>query len=322
MIVHEIKELDSVILIQSYMELYYALQVLQFLEERDPLYKKLHEQIKNQLDRLTLEHNTPRHVFAILELKKNIIRHFALDKILEYVKSVKVTNDLHIITESRYPFVVSYSRKAHSKIVNIAPFNTDDLARVSYINLYGSMVYAYTFDSIINGKLRIPDNMAQPISNYINHLFVQVFGRAYGLVGTYSAKLPGLKFLITAYVLIAFFGRKQDKATFNEARGFSGYQYNDKLDTLMKHDLSDIHGLTKLLSEMDVMPGMNIIKFTTAIYDRFGTQMMPGFEDLSRFLSLIMTSSIGVQTIARSVISKFQRDMYVRMLKFMERRLF
>ena len=148
---------------------------------------------------------------------------------------------------------------------------------------------------------------------FINHLFVQVFGRAYGLVGTYSAKLPGLKFLITAYVLIAFFGRKQDKATFNEARGFSGYQYNDKLDTLMKHDLSDIHGLTKLLSEMDVMPGMNIIKFTTAIYDRFGTQMMPGFEDLSRFLSLIMTSSIGVQTIARSVISKFQRDMYVRM---------
>jgi len=42
-----------VILIQTYQELYYALKVLQMLKESDqPLYEKLHKQIKGQIEKL------------------------------------------------------------------------------------------------------------------------------------------------------------------------------------------------------------------------------------------------------------------------------
>jgi hypothetical protein len=277
---------------------------------------------KNQIQDASIEGNTPKHAYVALELKKNIIRHFAFDKILEYVKNVKTSNDLGIIINEQYPLVVSYSHKANSKIVNISPFNVKDLARVSYMNLYGSIVYAYTFDSLINGRLRIPDNMVKVISNFWFSFFVQVFGRDYGMTGTYSSKLPGLKFLITAYLLIAFFGRKQDKSTYRLAKQYSGYQYEDKEDVLKRIDLSDFREFIQSLSLTETMPGFNVIKFTTKIMRIFDPQILPGFEDLSRFMSLIMTSSIAQQNIAKPFIHKYNQEAYMTMLNYMKGRLF
>lgn len=280
---------------------------------------------KDQIDNYTFEGNTPQHVYATLELKKNVIKHSvpgAFQKILEYVKNVKITKDLKIVVLDNYPFVVSYNRKTNDKIINLNVFNAKDLGRVSPSNLYAAIVYAYTFEKIVNKKLRIPDNLAQPISNFFFSLFVQVFGRDYGFVGTYSSKLPGLKFLITAYILIAFFGRKQEKSTFNLSKQYSGFDYSGIFPVLKKHDLSNIHGFVRVLSESEIMPGLNIVRFTTRVIRSFEQQMMPGFEDLSRFMALIMTSSISQQTIAKSFIHKYQSEVYIRLLKYMQKRLF
>jgi len=278
---------------------------------------------KNQIDDLTMEDSTPKHAYVALELKKSIIRHFALDKILDYVKNVKTTNDLGIIVNDQYPLVVSYSFKAHSKIVNISPFNSKDLARVSHMNLYASILYAYTFDSIVNGRLRIPDNMVKAISNFWFSMFTQMFGRDYGLTGTYSSKLPGVKFLITLYLLISFFNRTQDKSTYRLSKQYSGYQYEDKEDILRQVDLSDFKGLIRSLSLTEVMPGFNIVKFTTKVHRMFdGIQILPGFEDLARFMSLIMTSSVEQQNIAKPFLNKYNKEAYMLMLNYMKGRLF
>jgi hypothetical protein len=275
-----------------------------------------------QINSLTLEGNSPKHVYATLELKKSMIRHFGVDKILEYVKNIKTTKNLNVVVYERYPLVTSYNQKTHSKLVNISPFNAKELSRVSYMNLYASILYAYTFDAIVNSRLRIPDNMAQPISNYWFSMFVQVFGKQYGMTGTYSSKLPGLKFLITLYILIAFFGRKQEKPTYNLAKQYSGYAYEDKVDILKKIDLTEIRGLIQALSETEIMPGFNIIKFTTMFHRLLDVQMLAGFEDLSRFMSLIMTSSVGNQQIAKPFIHKYNKVAYMQMLQYMEKKLF
>ncbi len=277
---------------------------------------------RNEINSLTLEGNSPKHVYVALELKKNQIRHKGRDKILEYVKNVKVTKDLDVLVIDQYPLVTTYNRKTNSKVINLAPFNTKELGRVSYNTLFATMLYAYTFESLVTGKLRIPDNMIQPISSFWFSFFVQVFGRDYGMTGTYSSKLPGLKFLITLYILIAFFGRKQDRSTYNLAKRYSGYYFDEKLDVLNRLDLSNIRGFITGLSQMEVMPGFNVIKFTTKVHQMFDLQMLPGFEDLSRFMSLIMVSSMGGQTIAKPFISKYNLKVYVQLLSYMEKRLF
>ncbi len=277
---------------------------------------------KAQVESLMLEGNSPRHVYVALELKKNQIRHEGVDTILNYLKGVKHTNDLEILSIDQYPLIASYNRKTNSKVVNTTPFNTKEIGRIAYPNLYASVLYAYTFDHLVNNKIRIPDNMAQPMSNFWFSFFVQVFGRDYGMTGAYSSKLPGLKFVITLYLLIAFFGREQNRSTYNTARLYSGFDFDNHTETLNQIDISNIRGFIQALNQLDIMPGFNIIKFTTKIARTFEVQMMPMFEDASRFLSLIMVSSVSGQTFSKSFINKYNRRAYIDMLNYMKKRLF
>jgi hypothetical protein len=277
---------------------------------------------KSEIQSFTLDGNTPRHVYVSLELKKNMINHIGFKKILNYVQNVKTTDDFNILFLEQYPLVASYNRKTNSKIVNIAPFNTKELSRVYYLNLYGATLYAYIFESLVTKRLRVPDNLAQPISNFFFSLFVQLFGRDYGMTGTYSSKLPGLKFLITAYILIAFFGRKQDRMTYKLSQQYSGYQFEEQLPILNRIDLSDIHGLIRALSLTDIMPGFNIIRFTTKATNIFDLQMLPAFEDLSRFLSILAVSKVGGQNISKSFIKKYNLKIWARLTEFVEKKLF
>ena len=278
---------------------------------------------KNEINKFTLEGNSPKHVYVALELKKNQIRHPSRDKILEYVKNVKVTKDLDVLVLDQYPLVSSYNRKTNSKIINIAPFNTKELGRVSYNNLFASVLYAYTFEKLVTGKLRIPDNLVQPISNFWFSFFVQIFGRDYGMTGTYSSKLPGLKFMLTLYILVAFFGRKQDRSSYNLAKQYSGYYFDEKLDVLNKLDISNIRGLISGLNLMEIMPGFNIIKFTTKVHQMFDVQMLPMFEDLSRFLTTVVVANFGGQTIAKPFLSKkYNTKAFIQILQYIEKRLF
>lgn len=277
---------------------------------------------KGEAEHFTLDGNTPKHVYVSLELKRNQIRHKGSEKILTYLKNVKNTQDLEVLVVDQYPLVATYNRKTNSKVINIAPFNTKELGRVSYGNLYASVLYAYTFESLISNKLRIQDNFIQPISNFWHSYFVQAFGRDYGLTGTYSSKLPGLKFLLTLYIIIAFFGRKQDRSSYISAKKYSGFYFDEHVSTLNSIDLSNIRGLITALDRMEIMPGINIIKFTTKVHRSLELQMLPMFEDLSRFLSLIMVSSVGGQTISKPFISKYNRQAYVQLLQYMEKRLF
>lgn len=277
---------------------------------------------KSQIESLTTETNTPKHAFASLELRKNSIKHFSRDRILEYVKNVKLTRDLDFLLYDSYPLCVTFNQKTNSKIINLSPFNTAEVGRLSHTKLFAAILYAYTFESIITKRMRVPDNMVQPISSYLFSLFVQVFGRDFGMTGTYSNKLPGLKFFITAYILISFFGRKQEKPTYALAKQYSGYPYEQNIDVLQKNDLTDIKGLIRSLSESGTMPGFNIIKFTVKVQKMFDVQMMPMFEDVARFLSIIMTSSVSQQDIAKPFIHKYNKQVYIHMLNYMQKRLF
>lgn len=278
---------------------------------------------KKQIQGYTFEDNSPKHVYVTLELKKNIIRHFGFEKILDYVKNVKSSKDLSVLVMDQYPLVASYNRKTKGKIINLHPFNAKELGRVSYLNLYASLVYAYAFEKLVTKKVQVPDNMADVISNFLRSFFLQVFGRDYGLVGTYSNKIPGLNFLILVYILVAFFGRSQSNSTYQLATKTTGYLYKPHLDILNQVDFSNIHGLIKSLNAMEITPGLNIVKFTTKIHTYFKQlQILPAFEDGSRFLCFILVSSIGGQQIAPSFISKYNEAMYKRMLDFMQKRIF
>jgi hypothetical protein len=278
---------------------------------------------QSQIDSLTLEPNLPKLVYASLELKSNMIHHMGFDTILKYLQTSIAKKDLDVIHWDQYSLSASYNKKTKSKIVNIAPFNAKDINRVSYMNLYADVVYAYAFEGFVTERIKLPISLTPMISNYWFSFFVQAFGKDYGMTGTYSSKLPGLKFLITTYIMIAFFGKPQNTSTYNLAKKYSGYNYTDDLNVLKQKDLSDIKGFIQALSDMGIMPGLNLVKFTSKVVKFFnGISFLPAFEDLSRFMSLILVSSINNQSIAKPFIKKYNEKIYIQLVKYMEKKLF
>ena len=162
------------------------------------------------------EDNSPRHVFAILELKKNSIVHFTTKKIFKMVSDTKKRDSLQIINFD-YPLPVSYNPPTKGMIVNLKPFELKEISNMSPNDLYASIVYAYSFSQMVTKKFKISPSYAKIIVNFLLSFYVKAFGRKYGLVGIYSSGIPKLKFLIACYILSSFFGHAVNKKLFSDA---------------------------------------------------------------------------------------------------------
>jgi hypothetical protein len=141
-------------------------------------------------------------------------------------------------------------------------------------------------------------------------MFVRVFGKEYGLTETYAGSIPKLKFLLSCYIFAAFFGYKTNEKLFRKATSVAPFMHKDFHEQLMKYDFSDITQFLKALSELKVMPGIKVYGFTAKMFRFFKIDMLAGLEDLSRFLSTIMASSVTGSTMVPSFISKYNEKEY------------
>ena len=276
---------------------------------------------QNIIDKYTTEDNTPRHVFAVLDLKKNTINHFTKNKIFEWITNVKKRESIQVVTFDEYPLPVTYNIANKSNIINLKYFNVSDVASLNPSDLFASLVYAYTFENLITKKYKIQESHANIIVNYLLSFYVQVFGKEYGLVGTYARDIPKLKFLVACYVLSSFFGISSSKSLFQKASTIAPYLYKEEIDDLYKYDFFKIEDFILSVSDLKVMPGLTISKYTAKLYRFFGINILPAMEDCSRFFSVILTSSVSGNKIAPKFLFKYNQKEYERLIEII-RRLF
>jgi hypothetical protein len=266
-----------------------------------------------------IEENNPRHVFAVLELKKNSIRHFSNNKIFDLIKDKNRRESIQVVKIESYPLPVSFNPPSKGMIINLKPFEVNEISNMNPNDLYASLVYAYAFAHLVTKKFKISESYAQIIVNYLLSFYVQVFGKEYGLVGIYSAGIPKLKFLIACYILSAFFGYKTDKKLFSKASTLAPYLYTNEYDQLLRYDFSQIEEFIRAASELKVMPGLTILIFTSKLYKYFGINILPAIEDCSRFFSVILTSSVpGSRVVPRNIV-KYNEKEYFKLVDIMKR---
>jgi len=269
---------------------------------------------KNTLSSYEREENSPRHIFAFLNLKQKSINHFAKNKIFQFISNKRERNTLTVVNFDKYPLSVSYNKKTRAKIINLKSLDVEEIASLNPNDLYAAVLYAYTFERLVTGKSKVADLYAQPIVNFLTSMFVRVFGKQYGLTETYAASIPKLKFLLACYVYGSFFGHKTNEHLLRKASGIAPYNYKEDQEKLLKYDYSDITQFLKALSELKVMPGIKIYGFTTKMFRFFKIDMLAGLEDLSRFLCVILISSITGSSLVPSFISKYNEKEYKKLI--------
>jgi hypothetical protein len=272
----------------------------------------------SQLKSHTQEENSPRHIFAILELKKNSINHFTTKKIFSLISSITKREQFQVINID-YALPVSYNPPTKGMIINLKPFEVIEIANMSHNDLYAAIVYSYAFSMMVNKKFKISDSYAKTIVDFLLSFYVRMFGREYGLVGIYSSEIAKLKFLLACYILSSFFGYAQNKNMYMKAHSLAPYAYQDHLQVLQGYNFKNIEDFIKAVSDLKVMPGLSLAKFTQKAYRFYGINMLPALEDCSRFFSVILTSSIsGSRVVPRHLIDN-NRDAYFQLVEIMRR---
>ena len=257
--------------------------------------------------------NGPRKIFVILKLIEQRINHYTKDKIFKLISDVKEREKIHIVNFPSYPLHISYNRSTNGIIINLSAFGTDDISRVDPKNLYACLIYGVCFKNLVTGQAKIKESYYSIISNYYLTLFMKMFGKEYGLLGTYSTEIGKLKFLISCYILGAFFGITGEVA-YKKASIVSFYNYKEILDKLKMYDFTNVDDFIKSLSGLQVMPGISKHRFTEKILKWFTINFIPAVEDLSRFMSSIATSSFSGSNVIPVFISKYNEPEYAKLI--------
>ncbi len=264
------------------------------------------------------EENSPRHVFAILELKKKSIVHFTNKKIFKLITNIKQREKIQIVNFD-YPLPVSYNPPTKGLIINLKPFGVKEISNMSPNDLYASLVYAYSFEKMATKKFKISESYAKIIINYLLSLYVRAFGRKYGLVGIYSSGIPKLKFLIACYILASYFGNATNKDLFKKASALAPYMYSNEIEQLKRYNFSEIDQFIKAVSDLKVMPGLSVAVFTTLLYRFYGVDVLAALEDCSRFFSVIVTSSIPASRVVPRNLIKVNEQEYFKLVEITRR---
>jgi hypothetical protein len=244
------------------------------------------------------------NVVRTIKLIENRINHFTLKRVSEITENLKVAkNNIHVVNMD-YQLPVTYNTTTKKIVLNLQPFDVDEIAKVEPINVYASLAYGICLRNLTIGKYKIKPVYFEAISNWLNTVFVMVFGKEYGLLGAYSNEVEKLKFLIACYILDSFFGIKGDIA-YKKAGALSIVDYKSIKNDLKKYDFSKINDLIKSLSDFRVMPGITKVNFLKKILQLFqGINFFPALEDPSRFFSSIVVASISGSNIVPTFISK------------------
>jgi len=251
------------------------------------------------------EENSPRHVFTFLTLKQKHIKHFTKDKVFKFIGNLQERENIKVINFEKYPLPVTLNGPTKNILINLKPFDVDDVASLNPNDLFAAIMYGYGFSKLINKQVKISDSYAKPIIDFLTSLLVRAFGKKYGLTEIYSAGIPKLKFLLSCYIFSAFFGHPTNEKLLRKAISIAPYNYQPERNELLRYDYSSVTQFLKALSDLKVMPGIKGYSFTTIIYRWYGIDMLAGFEDCSRFLMSILAASVGGSKMVPTFISKF-----------------
>lgn len=240
-------------------------------------------------------------VYAVLKLQERRIKHFTKDTIFTVISDPRTREKIHVVVYPEYIFPVSYNKPTRGIVINLAAFQVDDISRVSPINIYACLIYGLTFSKLVLSKADA-SQVSSAVVNYLLSIFIRLFGKKYGLLGIYSREINKLKFLISCYVLVSFFGTDV-KRIYLLSSSSSFFDYKPIESELDEFDFSNIEDFIRSLSHFKVMPGINKYSFLQRFLDSLGSNFIPGLEDVSRFVASLITASFkGSDVIPRKSV--------------------
>ncbi len=252
---------------------------------------------------------------SLLMMERKFSSHFTSNKIYKMISDIDISKkNISIVKLEQYPLPVTVNIPSQTIVINLSYSDGQDINRLSSKEIYSYLVYGYCLRELVNFDMKIKLNFAEPIINFLMSVFIRLFGKQYGLLGSYQYEISKVKFLLSCYVYRSFFGVDKKYELYNKAETLSTFRYNDIIDLLSNYEFYDIDDLINSLSKTSAMPGLTKYEFASKCLKFLGLNFICGIEDFSRFISLISASNINGTTLIPSYFYKYNVTEYQKLL--------
>ena len=262
-------------------------------------------------------------VFNVLPFKKSTLSADSIPKedvshlmLLSNAFSRTVKNDIvskHIkscgvVRMETYPLpaFVTTSGEAY---INLSVMTSSYVSDYSPSDIYALFTYAIALKAFITKKPFEPD-VENHVAEFIIQTFMNLFGKKYGLTGSYKNLIPELQGLCALYVATGMMGKDYNS---NLVGYLSNKYYTDLSKLKIPNNINQTIPFLRTLRANNVVPLTENL-FSTTIINVSGANSLPMFEDTSRLFSTIMASSIPGNSIFSKYWRKKQSKIYEKLL--------
>lgn len=223
---------------------------------------------------------------------------------------LKNLNKCAVVVAPSYP-LPGFVTKSGIACVNTSVLTSTFVSDYSAADIYAMYFYTISLKSYID-KTPFRDDIRELVTDYIFATFMKLFGKKYGLIGSYQYLIPNLQGVLALYINAAFMGNNNSP---NVIKNISNKYYTNLEELDLNFDLTKFSGLMKCLKKNNIIPITENV-FATTILNVAGVSSIPLFEDLSRFFATICGSSISGNTVFSSYIKKVNPRSFEKLLYF------
>lgn len=278
-------------------------------------------------DKFELIYGRSGELYNIVPLRKSTLSAFQVSKAdEEHIKRLclvygasrghtstkiieKYINTVKIINLPDYP-LTGFVNVEGIPYFNISTIPVSLVSDFTPADVYAGYIYTIAL-YLFSSKTPFNQNVEEHVSAFYFAVFMKVFGKKSGLLGSYMNLIPKLRFIIAMYVHCGVFGLPDtDDARKKLALSVNLYNIDDiKLD----YNFKSSKDFLKCINENRIIPISENV-FSSKIINMGGVNSLPMFEDVNRFFSVLLASTISGNIIFSPYWSKVRPDLYKKLV--------
>lgn len=221
-----------------------------------------------------------KHLLVLVKSFSRIKRHPA-SKLIE-----DKADTLTVVDLPTYPLPGFITKKGLG-VVNLSVLPVKSLTDYSPSDIFSLFLYVLSLRSFINKK-PFKAGTESNVSGMIFSIFMKLFGKRAGLIGSFKHLIPKLQFLIYLYVEVSMMGTAQNDKLYKR---IGSIMYIDPGELKLDYDFRSTIEFLKSINDNNIIP-ISENKFSSMIISTGGIASLPMFEDISRFYSTVLASGI------------------------------
>ena len=172
-------------------------------------------------------------------------------------------------------------------VVNLSVLPVKSLTDYSPSDIFALFLYVLSL-RVFTIKKPFKAGTESNVAGMFFSIFMKLFGKRAGLIGSFKHLIPKLQFLIYLYVEVSMMGLPQTESLKNR---IGSIMYIDPKELKLDYDFSSTTEFLRAINENNVIP-ISENKFSSMIISTGGIASLPMFEDLSRFYATILACGV------------------------------